>query len=213
MLTGHGSIDTAIESIRMGAFDYVVKPCPLDELEVRIQRAIERRALRQAREPAGARADAARPGGLVRRRQPGVPAGPPAREPGGAERLDRADHGRDRVGQGDRGQADSRAQPAALPPVRRRRVRGAAGEPAAERAVRPRAGRVHRRRPREAGALRGGARRHDLPRRDRRGEPGDAGEAAARAGHLHVPARRRRRRRSTWTCACSPPPTATCPRW
>ena len=47
MMTGHGSIDTAIESIRIGAFDYVVKPCPLDELDVRIQRALERRALRQ----------------------------------------------------------------------------------------------------------------------------------------------------------------------
>ena len=47
MLTGHGSIDTAIESIRIGAFDYVVKPCPLDELQVRIQRALERRSLRQ----------------------------------------------------------------------------------------------------------------------------------------------------------------------
>lgn len=47
MLTGHGSIDTAIESIRIGAFDYVVKPCPLDELDVRIQRALERRSLRQ----------------------------------------------------------------------------------------------------------------------------------------------------------------------
>ncbi|MGA9062190.1 MAG: sigma-54 dependent transcriptional regulator [Terracidiphilus sp.] len=47
MLTGHGSIDTAIESIRIGAFDYVVKPCPLDELDIRIQRALERRALRQ----------------------------------------------------------------------------------------------------------------------------------------------------------------------
>ena len=46
LLTGHGSIDTAIEAIRMGAFDYVVKPCPLDELDVRIQRALERRALR-----------------------------------------------------------------------------------------------------------------------------------------------------------------------
>jgi two-component system, NtrC family, response regulator AtoC len=33
MLTGHGSIDTAIESIRLGAYDYVGKPCPLDELE------------------------------------------------------------------------------------------------------------------------------------------------------------------------------------
>jgi DNA-binding NtrC family response regulator len=47
MLTGHGSIDTAIESIRMGACDYVVKPCPLDELQVRLQRALERRSLRQ----------------------------------------------------------------------------------------------------------------------------------------------------------------------
>jgi DNA-binding NtrC family response regulator len=47
MLTGHGSIDTAIESIRIGASDYVVKPCPLDELQIRIQRAIERRSLRQ----------------------------------------------------------------------------------------------------------------------------------------------------------------------
>ncbi len=47
MLTGHGSIDTAIESIRIGACDYVVKPCPLDELQVRLQRALERRSLRQ----------------------------------------------------------------------------------------------------------------------------------------------------------------------
>lgn len=47
MLTGHGSIDSAIDSIRVGAFDYVVKPCPLDELQVRIQRAIERRSLRR----------------------------------------------------------------------------------------------------------------------------------------------------------------------
>ena len=47
MLTGHGSIDTAIESIRVGAFDYVTKPCPLDEIQIRVQRAIERRALRQ----------------------------------------------------------------------------------------------------------------------------------------------------------------------
>jgi DNA-binding NtrC family response regulator len=47
MITGHGSIDTAIEAIRMGAFDYVAKPCPLGELELRLQRALERRSLRQ----------------------------------------------------------------------------------------------------------------------------------------------------------------------
>ncbi len=47
MLTGHGSIDTAIESIRIGAFDYVLKPCPLEELQMRIQRALERKSLQQ----------------------------------------------------------------------------------------------------------------------------------------------------------------------
>jgi len=47
MLTGHGSIDTAIRAVRAGAFDYVAKPCPLDELEVRIQRALERQSLRR----------------------------------------------------------------------------------------------------------------------------------------------------------------------
>jgi two-component system response regulator HydG len=47
MLTGHGSIDVAIESIRAGAFDYNAKPCPLDELEVRIHRALERQSLRR----------------------------------------------------------------------------------------------------------------------------------------------------------------------
>jgi DNA-binding NtrC family response regulator len=47
MLTGHGSIDTAIESIRKGAFDYVVKPCPLEELEIRIGRALERQSLQR----------------------------------------------------------------------------------------------------------------------------------------------------------------------
>jgi DNA-binding NtrC family response regulator len=47
MLTGHGSIDVAIEAMKAGAFDYVAKPCPIDELDVRIQRALERQSLRR----------------------------------------------------------------------------------------------------------------------------------------------------------------------
>ena len=46
MLTGHGTIDTAMEAVRLGAFDYVSKPCPLDDLEVRIRRALERQSLK-----------------------------------------------------------------------------------------------------------------------------------------------------------------------
>jgi DNA-binding NtrC family response regulator len=45
ILTGHGTIDTAIGAIRLGAFDYVAKPCPIAELELRIQKALERRSL------------------------------------------------------------------------------------------------------------------------------------------------------------------------
>jgi DNA-binding NtrC family response regulator len=46
MLTGHGTIDTAMQAVRLGAFDYVSKPCPLDDLEVRIRRALERQSLK-----------------------------------------------------------------------------------------------------------------------------------------------------------------------
>lgn len=47
ILTGHGTIDTAIHAIRLGAFDYISKPCPIDELEIRIRKAVERQGLLQ----------------------------------------------------------------------------------------------------------------------------------------------------------------------
>jgi len=37
ILTGHGSIDTAMEAIRLGAYDYLTKPCEIDELVVKIE--------------------------------------------------------------------------------------------------------------------------------------------------------------------------------
>lgn len=45
ILTGHGSIETAVEAIRVGAYDYLTKPCNLAELEAILQKALERRAL------------------------------------------------------------------------------------------------------------------------------------------------------------------------
>lgn len=47
MLTGHGTIETAIRSIRLGAYDYLTKPCKLEELEALILKAGEKRALQQ----------------------------------------------------------------------------------------------------------------------------------------------------------------------
>ena len=42
MLTAHGSIETAIEAMKRGAYDYLTKPFHLPELEVHIQKALEK---------------------------------------------------------------------------------------------------------------------------------------------------------------------------
>jgi len=46
MMTAFGSIDTAVEAIKEGAYDYIKKPFHLDEVTLTIQRALERRQLR-----------------------------------------------------------------------------------------------------------------------------------------------------------------------
>jgi DNA-binding NtrC family response regulator len=43
MLTGHGSAEAAHEGIRQGAFDYLTKPCELDDLIPKIMEAYEKR--------------------------------------------------------------------------------------------------------------------------------------------------------------------------
>lgn len=43
ILTGHGSIDTALEAIKLGAYDYLTKPCEIDELVDKIEGAWEKR--------------------------------------------------------------------------------------------------------------------------------------------------------------------------
>jgi len=64
MLTGHGTIETAVEGMKLGAFDYLTKPCDIDELlaksreafarkraaEEKIRGALMRRAVRSPRQ-------------------------------------------------------------------------------------------------------------------------------------------------------------------
>jgi len=45
MLTGHGTVETAIEAMKSGAYDYLTKPYNLSELDVIIQKAIEKKQL------------------------------------------------------------------------------------------------------------------------------------------------------------------------
>ena len=47
LMTAFGSIDSAVEAMRAGAFDYVTKPFKRDALLVTLERALERRALEE----------------------------------------------------------------------------------------------------------------------------------------------------------------------
>ena len=37
ILTGHGAVDTALEAVKLGAYDYLTKPCEIDELTEKIE--------------------------------------------------------------------------------------------------------------------------------------------------------------------------------
>lgn len=37
ILTGHGAIDSALEATKIGAYDYLTKPCDIDELVAKIE--------------------------------------------------------------------------------------------------------------------------------------------------------------------------------
>jgi DNA-binding NtrC family response regulator len=45
VLTGHGTIDTAIQAIRLGAYDYLEKPCPIEKVEMVLRRTHEHQRL------------------------------------------------------------------------------------------------------------------------------------------------------------------------
>src|SRR3989304_6027184 len=47
MITGLSQIDTAVQAMKLGAFDYISKPFEPDELKLVVQRALERRQLLQ----------------------------------------------------------------------------------------------------------------------------------------------------------------------
>lgn len=46
VMTGHASMETAIEAVRLGAFDYITKPCKLAEIEAILRKVIEKRDLK-----------------------------------------------------------------------------------------------------------------------------------------------------------------------
>jgi two-component system, NtrC family, response regulator HydG len=47
MMTGHGSLESAVSALRLGAFDYLTKPFPAEAIELALSRALSVRALRR----------------------------------------------------------------------------------------------------------------------------------------------------------------------
>ena len=54
LLTGHASMESGIEGMKLGAFDFVMKPAALDELMEKIRQAYEKKIVEEARRPPGA---------------------------------------------------------------------------------------------------------------------------------------------------------------
>jgi DNA-binding NtrC family response regulator len=49
MLTGHATVETAIEGMKLGAYDYLMKPCETEDLVSKIDRAYGRKADQEER--------------------------------------------------------------------------------------------------------------------------------------------------------------------
>jgi len=49
MLTGHGSTETAVEGMKMGAFDYLMKPADFDDLTAKMEAARKRKEEQEER--------------------------------------------------------------------------------------------------------------------------------------------------------------------
>ena len=188
ILTGHGTVASAVECLRAGATDYILKPVEPDALELSLVRALEARALRREvryLRSAVATETAIGESPAWKRVLAMVQAAAPTDSGGAADR-------RVRHRQGAAGAAAARAVGAGRGAVREGELRGRPARALGERVLRSPQGLVHRgavrprrplpaRRPRHAAARRGG--RHAV---------GGTGQAAARRPGRRVRAAGRR---------------------
>src|SRR5437868_6138702 len=66
IMTGYGSTETAVEALRLGAFDYLTKPCKLTDIEALLLRVQEKRRLKHKTAALESRVQAAEgPAGLI----------------------------------------------------------------------------------------------------------------------------------------------------
>jgi DNA-binding NtrC family response regulator len=61
ILTGYASLDSAIQAVRLGAYDYLTKPFALGQLEILLKRVVDRFALETENRPLARLADRREP--------------------------------------------------------------------------------------------------------------------------------------------------------
>jgi len=49
MLTGHATVENAIEGMKLGAYDYMMKPCEMDELLAKVDEAYTKKQAQETR--------------------------------------------------------------------------------------------------------------------------------------------------------------------
>jgi len=47
MLTGHATVESAIEGMKLGAFDYLMKPCDIEQLVAKVEAAADKKRLHE----------------------------------------------------------------------------------------------------------------------------------------------------------------------
>ena len=210
IVTAFGTVETAVEAMRLGAFDFLQKPFA-PEVRAPEGRARARAAARAARP----RARRGRERGAARGRRAPVPlrrdrrrvaadaGGVPDHREGRAHRRLRATSTASRAPARSWSRARSTsARSARSGPVREGELRRARRDAARVRAVRPREGRVHRRRQAQARPLRAGRQGHAVPRRDRRHDARRCSSSCCACCRRRSSSGSAARRRSRSTCAC-----------
>ncbi len=200
VITGQASVDSAVEALREGVLDYLVKPVDRARLKAVLAHVARTRALKhEVDDLRGEMRDMGRFGPMVGRSkamqavydliQRVAPTDASVMITGesgtGKELVAQTIH-----------QLSQRRKNLLLP----LNCGAVSPRPDRERAVRPRARQLHRRRSHAQGVLRAGERRHAVPRRDHRDAARPAGEAPAGARDRSPHARGREPNRSRRTC-------------
>ena len=167
MISGHGTVETAVKATRLGAYDFIEKPLDMDKILLAVRNGLAMSRLTEENLLLRAKAEAPSITGSSK----AIQAVRSGHRPSGPHRLLGAHHRGKRHRQGAGGPRHPPPKQAGGPHLRGRQLRGHPRGAHRERAVRPRKGGLHRGHRQKAGQVRPGPPGHPVPGRDRGHEP------------------------------------------